>query len=126
MFGPNHGEVAPIQRGDGTDAQSLGEGYHGCVDGPEREIVIAAHELGNPHPIAGKHWLREEIARGEIAKEAHLRPPSQACFDEIDDFGDDKLRHQQRAGVGFEKPQTRFVVIVVLVDVSVQRSGIDD
>lgn len=88
--------------------------------------MIAADKLGDPHPIAGEHRLREEVARGEIAKEAHLRPPAQTCFDEINDFGDDELWHKQRPGVGFEKPQTRFVVVVVLVDVGIQRSGIDD
>jgi hypothetical protein len=88
--------------------------------------MIAAHKLGDPHPIASEHRLREEIARGEIAKEAHLRLPAQTCFDEINDFGDDELRHQQRAGVGFEKPQTRFVVVVILVYGRIQRSGIDD
>jgi len=76
MFGPDDGEVAPIERGDRTDPQSLGESDYGCVDGPEREVVIAAHKLGNPHPIAGKHRLCEEIAGGEIAKEAHLRLPA--------------------------------------------------
>jgi hypothetical protein len=101
MFGTNDGEVPPIQRGDGMDPKPLSEGHDGGIDGPKRKVVISAYEFRNPHPIAGNDRLREKISGSEVAKEAHLRLPAQACFDEIGDFGDDQLRHQQRTWVRF-------------------------
>lgn len=126
MFRANDGEVAPIQRGNRVDTKSLGEGDHGCVDGPKRKVVVSAYELGDPDPITSDHRLRKEISGSEISKETHLRLPAQARFDEISDFGNDQLRHQQRSGMGFQEMQALLVVAVIFVDVGVRRPGIDD
>ena len=81
--------------------------------------MISAYELRNPQPITRKYRFGDEISGGEVTKESHFRRPPQARFDEISDFGDDQLRHQQRTGVRFQKPQTRLMVAVVFVDVGV-------
>ena len=122
----NDREVPPIECSHGADSQSFGDRHHRCVDGPEREVVISADELRNPDPIRREHRLREEISRSEISEEPHLRLPAEARFDQPGDFGNDELRHEQRTSVGFQKPQTNFVVTVILVDIGVQRTGIDD
>jgi hypothetical protein len=126
VFGPNDCEVAPIQRRDRTDSESLGERHHGGINCPERKIMVSAYQLGNPHPVASSHGLDDEVSRGEIAQESHFRLPPQPRFDEIGDFGNDQLWHQQRTRMRFEKPQTCVVIAVVFVYVGVQRSGIDD
>ena len=88
--------------------------------------MISAYELRDPHPVASEHRLRKKISGSEISKESYLRLPAQARFDEIDDFGNDELRHEQRTRVRFKESQTLFVVAVILVDIGVQRTGIDD
>jgi hypothetical protein len=122
----NHREMASIQRCHGTDTESLGERNHGRVDRPEGKVVVTAHQFGDPYPIASLHWLGDQISGGEVTEEPNLRTPAQACFDQIGDFGNDELRHQQGTRMGFQEPQARFVIAVVFVDVGVQRSGIDD
>jgi hypothetical protein len=68
----NHGEVASIQSGDLTDAKSFGQGYDGCVHGTEGKIVISAHELRNPYPIASMYRLGDEISGSEVAEKPYL------------------------------------------------------
>jgi hypothetical protein len=126
MVRANDGEVASIQCGDCTDFQSLGEGHDRCVDSAERKVVVSPHELRDSYPVGGKHRHRQEISGSEISEESHLGPPAQARFDEIGDFGDDELRHQQWTRMGFQKLQTLLMGVVIFVDVRVQRSGIDD
>lgn len=119
MSRTNDGEVPPIRGGDGPNTKPLGERDYGRIDCAERKVVISANELRNPHPIAGDHGLCEEIAGREVAKEPQFRLPAEACFDEIRDLGDDQLRDEQRTRMRFQKPQTVFVVAVVLVDIRV-------
>ena len=119
MFGTNHCEVASIQCCESTNTKSLSECHHGRIDCPERKVVVSAHELRDPYPIAREHRLGKQIAGGEITKESHFGRPAQTGFDEIGDFGDHELRHQQRTGVGLQQTQTRFMVAVVFVDVGV-------
>lgn len=126
VFRTDDREVPPIQRGDDVEAEPLGEGYDGCVDGPERKIAISSDELGDPYPIAWENRCGREVPGGEVAQEPHFGCPAEAGFDEVGDFGDDELRYEQRPRVGLEKLQTRFMIAVVFVDVCVERSGIDD
>jgi hypothetical protein len=126
MLGTNDCKVAPIQRRDRTDAESLGDRHDGRIHCPERKVVISAYELRDAHPIAREHGLGDQVPGGEITEEPNLGGPAQARFDEIGDFGDDELRHQQRTGMGFQKAQTLFVVAVVFIDVGVERPGVDD
>lgn len=126
MFRTNHGEVSSIQRGDDIEAQSFGERDDGRIDSSKRQIAISSHELCDPYPIARENRCRDEVSRGEIAEESHFRRPAEASLYEIGDLGDDELRHEQWPRMGLEELQARFMVGVVLVDVRVKRSGIDD
>jgi len=119
MFGANDREVAPIQCRDSTHTKSLGECHYRCINGPQWKVVISADELCDAYPIACENRLGEQVSGGQITKESHLGRPAQTRFDEIRDFGDDELWHQQRTRVGFQKPQARLMVAVVLVDVGV-------
>jgi hypothetical protein len=126
VFRADHSEVPSIERRDDIEAESLGKRHDGCVDSPKRQIAISSDELCDPYPIACENRCRSKAARGEIAKEPHFGCPAKAAFDEIGDFGDDKLWDQQRSWVGFKQLQACLVVAVVLVDIGVKRSGIDD
>jgi len=126
MYGTDDGEVSPIERGDRTDTKSLSKGNYGRIDGPQGKVVIPGYELRYPDPIACEHWFGKEVSRGQVSEESSLRFPAQARLDEIDDFGNHELRDEQRTRMRLQKPQTRFVIVVILVDVRVQRSGIND
>lgn len=115
-----------IERRDLTDSESLGECYDGGVDRAEWQIVIPGDELRDPDPVAGEYRLGDQVSGGEIAEKPHLGRPAQALFDEVRNFCNDELRYEQRTGVGLEKVETLLVVSIVFVDVSVERSGIDD
>jgi len=91
MFRSDNREVTAIQSGDDLDPESFGKCYDGCVNRPERQIVIAGDELRDPHPIARENRRSREISGGEIAEEAHFCFPSEAGFDEVRDLGDDEL-----------------------------------
>jgi hypothetical protein len=125
MSRANDGEVS-IQRRNSTDAQSLGKSHHGGIDGPEGKVAISGDELCDPHPIAGENWLGQKVPGGEISKEPHFRRPAQTRLDETGHFGDHELRHEQRAWMGFEELQAHFMIVVIFVDVGVERAGIDD
>jgi hypothetical protein len=122
----NDCEVAAVQGRDGTDTKPFGERDYRCIDCPEGKIVIPTDQLRDAHPVAGEHRLCEKISRREISEEANLCLPTKPCFDEIRDFGNDQLRNQQRTGMRLEKTQTLFMIAVILVDVGVERPGIDD
>ena len=126
MFRTDNSEVPSIQRRDDIEAQSLGKCHDGCIDGPQGQIAISGYELCDPYPVAWENRCRSEVSRGEIPEEPHFCCPAEASLDEPGDFGDDELRHEQWPGVGFKELQTCFMVTVVLVDVGVKRSGIDD
>lgn len=126
MFGTNNSEVPPIQRRDDIEAESLGQRHDGRIDRPQRQIAVSGYELGDPYPVARENRCRCEVPRRKIPKEPHFCFPAEASLDEIGDFGDDELRHEQWPGVGFKELQACFMVTVVLVDVCVKRAGIDD
>lgn len=118
--------MSPIEGGHRVDVESFGKGHHGGIDSPQRKVVIARDELGNPDPIAGVNGFHEEIARREISEKPDLCPPSQPSLEEVDDLGDDELWHQQRTRMRLEEREAGLVGAVVLVDVGVQGSGIND
>jgi hypothetical protein len=121
VFRTDNGEVPSIQCRDDFESQPFGERYDGGIDGPEGEIAISGYEFRDPYPIARENRSRDEVSRGEIAKESYFRLPAEASLDEIGDLGDDELRHEQRPRMGFEELQACFVVGVVLVNVRVKR-----
>jgi hypothetical protein len=126
VFRTDNREVPSIQRRDDIEPQSLGKRDDGCIDGSQGEVAISSYELCDPYPIARENRYRREVPRGEIPKEPHFRGPAEASLDEIGNFRDDELRHQQWPRMGFKKLQACFMVVVVRVDVSVKRTGIDD
>lgn len=126
MSRANDCEVSTIQCRDCTDPKALREGYDRGIDGPERKVTVATHELRDTNPVSGDDRLRDQISGSEIAEKSYFGRPAKACLDEVSHFGNDELRHQQRPWVRFEEPQALCVIIVVFIDVGVERSGVDD
>lgn len=124
--GPHDVEMAAIQRCDHLDLQSFCESNDRRIDRPEWKVPVVGDQLGDPEPIAGKHRFRREIARCEVAQEAHLSFRSKTTFNEIRHFGDDELRDDQRARMMQQEVETRLVVPIVLIDVRVERTRIDE
>lgn len=115
-----------IQRRDDLEVESFGKRHDGCIDSPQRQIAVSGYELCDPYPIAWKYRCSRKVPRGQIPKESHFCCPAEASLNEIGDFGDDELRHEQWPRVGLEELQASFMIRVVLVDVRIKRPGIDD
>lgn len=118
-------EVASIEGRDLGAAKAFGGGYDGGVDGAEREVAVAGDEFGDPQRVGGVEGLDDEVG-GEIAEEARLGLPAEACAEQITNLGDDEGGDDQRAGVGFQQLQAGRVVSIVCVYIGVERSGVDD
>ncbi len=92
---------------------------------PSRQIAIARNQLGDSQPIGDGDRLNVESPTGKIAEEADLRRNPQTSREEVRDLGDNEGRHDERAGMTFEKLQSGCMVCIVGVDVGVQRPGVD-
>ena len=126
MFRTYNSKVPSIQRRDDIVPQPFGKRDYRCVDGSQGQIAVAGYELCDPYPIAWENRCRSEVSRSEIAKESRFCDPTESRLDEIGNLGDDELGHEQWPRMGFKKLQACVMVAVVLVHVSVERSGIDD
>jgi hypothetical protein len=113
--------MTAVEGGHGADAKSLRQGNHGGIDRTERQVAISSHELRDPHPVTGDR-LCQKVSGRQISKEPDLCLPAKPLLDEIGDLGDHQLRHEQRSRVGLEEPEAGVMVVVVLVDVGVQRT----
>jgi hypothetical protein len=118
--------VPAVGGGDLCDAQALRRGDDGGVDGAEREVVVTGDELGDPERIGGVDRLERQAARGEIAEETDLGVPAEAGGDQVGDLGDDQGGDDERSRMGLEQCEAYGVVVVVSVDVGVERTGVDD
>ncbi len=94
--------MAAVDGSDLGDAQPFGGDDDRGVDGAQREVVVAGDELGDPQRIGGVDRLNDELARGEVAEEAHLGLPTQAGVEQVGDLGDDKCRDDQGTWVRFQ------------------------
>jgi hypothetical protein len=122
----NDRELTPIKRGELGDPESLTRSDEGSVDGAEREVLIGRDQLCDPQPIGCRHWLSDQVAGRNVAEESDLCARAKARLEEVRDLGDDERWHEQRAGMFFEQTEAGFVVLIVRVDVGVQRAGVDE
>ena len=125
-LGMHDGEMSAIDRCDVIHAQTLCCCDDGCVDGSERKVATPRHQLGDAHPVGCGNRLNDQVAGGDIAEEANLGIEAQSRAEQVDHFGDDKDRHDQRPGVGLEQLEAFNMVSVIAIDVGVQRAGVDD
>ena len=121
-----HAEVAAVERCHFGGIKPLGHGDHGGVDRAQRQIAVLGYELGDADRITSVQRLDEEVAGGQVAKEADLGLPSKPGANQIDDLGDDESGEDERPRVGLEQLQTGSVMGVIGVDVGVERTGVQD
>lgn len=126
MSRANDVEVAPVQRRDLVLVESFRGSYDRCIHTAEREIAVDAHKLGDPKPVLGGDRVRDQAAGREVAEEPNLRLNAESGPQEVHHFGDDELGDQKRTGVSFEQFEALVMVVVVSVDVGIERAGVDD
>ena len=93
--GFDHCEMTFVGRGHGGDAETLGCGYHGSVNGAEGKIVVFVDEFGDARPVVWRHRFGLRVAYGEIADELYVCVRSWAAADEVADFCDHRSRYEQ-------------------------------
>jgi PPOX class probable F420-dependent enzyme len=120
------GEVTVIDRGDVVHAETFCNSDDGCVNRAEREVAVLHDQLGDPHPVGRRNWLGDEVAGSEIAEEVDLGIDAQSGAEQVEHFGNDESRHDQRPGVRLEQFEACPMMSVIAVDVGVERAGVDD
>src|SRR5207247_7045953 len=123
---PNNAEVSPIQRGQGRDPEALRRCHNRCVDSSKLQVPVSPDKLGNAQPVRRVDWFRRQASAREVAEESHFGPGTKSCSQQIADLGDNELRHNQRAGMLAQQLETNLMVPIVLVDVGVKGSGVDE
>jgi hypothetical protein len=123
---PHDGEVAPVEGGYVTDGEPLGGSDHRAIDRPQRQIVVDLDEFGDTEPIFSGNVLRDEITCSEVPQESHFSLVTESRAEQVDHLGDDQNRDQERTRVGFEELEALAMMVVVCVDVGVERAGIDE
>lgn len=91
--------MASIESRKGCDRHPLSGGHHRRVDGSERKVAVAGHELGDPEPIGWGDRLGEEVPGRQVAEESDLGFHSRSGREEVRHFRDDELGNDERAGV---------------------------
>ena len=124
MLRPHDGKVASVQGRNRLDVHALSCGDQRCIDRPKGQIAISRHELGDAKPVIDPNRLGNESAGSKVADESDFRTHTKSCCDEIGDFSDDQLWHEERPGVRGEQLEADLVIDVVPVDVCVKRARI--
>jgi len=123
---PHDGEVASIEGGHVSDRQPFRGCDHGAVDRSERQVAVDLDQVGDAKPIFRRDVLGDQIARSEIPQEPHFSRVAESRPEQVDHLRDDQDGYQERTGMGLEQFEALGVVVVVCVDVGVERAGVDE
>lgn len=126
VLGPHDGEMTAVDSGDLDNPQSFGRCDDRCVDSSQWQVPVAGNQFGDAEPVGCCHGFDGERAHCQVAEEAHLGSGAQAGAEQVDHFGDDEGRDDQRTRMGLQEIQRCLVVSIVSIDVGVQRSGVDE
>jgi hypothetical protein len=119
-------EVPTIERRHRQNPEALGRSHDRGVDRSQGQIAVLPDELADSQPVAGAHRLYREGAPGDIAEKPDFRVRTDASRQQIRDLGDRQDGDDQRARMRLEEPTTGVVMAVVGIDVSVERSGVNE
>lgn len=108
------------------DSKSFSSRHHGRIGCAEWEVTVFRHKFCNPQPVAREYRFRNQIALCEVGKESDLGLNPQTGPQQVRDFRDHKGWHKQRPGMSLKKFEARLVMLIVSIDVSEERSGVDD
>ncbi len=95
--------MAPIQRNDRADPQSLSSRDNRSVDGSEWQVAVPMDQFGNPDPILVCDLDRDEVPLGEITQEPNLPRRAKPFFREVRHLCNDEDGHRERPGEPLEQ-----------------------
>lgn len=121
----HNGEMSMIEGGDFGDTEPFRRRNNRGVHRAQRKVAVPCDQFCDAKPVGGCDRLRNEVARGQVAKKSHLWAYPQARTEEVNDLGNDQHRNDERARVSFEEVKTGPVMTIVPVDVGVERTSID-
>lgn len=122
----DHSEVSPIECGDHASANSLARGDDRSVDRTKGKVSVGCDQLRNSKPIGWGNVFGHQLARRQIAEEAHLGVRADSSPQQVGDLRDDQDRHQDWPRVVLKKSPAPAVLGIISVICRVQRSGVGD
>src|SRR5213595_1931866 len=73
----------PVKGSDFRNCQAFGCRDYGRIDGPEREVAVGPHQVGDSKPVSCPHGLDSERSTCKVSQEADLRLCAKPRRDEI-------------------------------------------
>ncbi len=125
MGWPNHSKVPAVQGSHRGDPQPLGRGHERGIHRPQRQVAVHPHKLGYAQPVRRLDRVGREGTAGQVPQESHLGLIPKPGAEKVGDLGADQDRDNQRPGMCPEKRQAGVMVLIIGVDVGVQRPGVD-
>lgn len=126
MSGSYDREVPSIDGGELRDSQSFTGCDHGGVNRAEREVPIKRNQLGDSQPVRRRHRFGDQVAVGQVTEKSDLGVRAESGLEEVGDLGNDQQRYKERTRVFLQETEAGIVVLVVTVDVGIQRAGVDE
>ena len=117
--------MTSVERDNLRDVAPFGCGDERGIHRSETEIPILGDQFCNAEPVLGCDAFRKEVSRREVSEESDLGVSTEPRRDEVGNFGDSQDRDKKRAGVCLEQGKAFVMVVVVFVDVCVQRAGVN-
>lgn len=88
--------MAPIQRRDVLDGQSLGGRHDGRVDRAERKVTVLPNQLCDTQPVRRRYRLCREGSGRQVPEEPDFSLGPKTRLDQVRNLRDDQDRHHQR------------------------------
>ena len=126
VVGPHDCEVASIEGSHVTDRQPFRGGDDGAIDGSQWQIAIGLDQFSDPKPVFGRDVLGDQISRGDVSQEPDLSVVTEPGPEQVDHLGNHQDGYQQWARMGLEQFEALGVVVVVCVNVGVERACVDE
>jgi hypothetical protein len=122
----DHREMPAVERCELHELETFSRGNDGGIHGAEGQVSIDRHELGDPDPVARANRLRDQVPRRQVTQESDFGFRTESRLEQVRHLAHNELRNDQRPGMFFQESEAGFVISIVLVDVRVERPGVDD
>lgn len=124
-IGFDNGEMPTVDRGDLVDPESFRTGDHRRVHGAQGQAAVLVDQVSDPQPVGRVDGLDIERPGGQVREEAQLGLCTKPGTEQVDHLGDHEGGDDQRSRVSFQQIRAGLVMLVVGVDIRVQRTGVD-
>ena len=119
-------EVPAIECGDRASPEPLACRDDRSVDRAKRKVSVGCHQLRDSKPIGWANLLGNQLARRQVAQEAHLGRGSDPGPEQIRDLRDNEYRDQDRTWMVLKEAPAAAVLDIVGVVCRVERSRVGD